>query len=226
MQNAEILGGLVLSQLINPGTPFVYSPASAVPNMQTAGYITGSPESNLINIINLQMANEFYHIPTRTMAGLTDAKTVDCQAGFETMQNYSTLMLSGSHLINECLGTLDAILTVSYEKFMIDEEMISRILRIMEGVPTSDEDFDIGIIQEIGQTGSYLMHPSTLAKCRSMWTPALSDWNDYNKWGKNGAEDIVTRGNRKYKAVLEQSPDSMLKKELRESLRRFVDSRR
>lgn len=226
LQNAEILGGMVLSQLVNPGTPFVYSPASAVPNMKTAGYITGSPESNLINIVNLQLANELYHIPTRTMAGLTDAKTVDCQAGLETMQNYFTLMMSGTHMINECIGTLDSILTVSYEKFMIDEEMMSRMLRIMEGVSTTDADFDITSIQKIGQTGTYLTQPDTIKNCRSTWVPTVSDWDSYDKWEAMGSEDIVVRANRKYKEVLKNCPESLLRDDVAEQLANFVNSRR
>lgn len=225
LQNAEILSGLVLSQLVNPGTPFVYCPASAIPNMKTAGYITGSPESNLINIVGLQLARDLYGLPTRTMAGLTDAKVVDAQAAYETMQNYFTLMLSGTHMINECMGTMDSIMTVSYEKFMIDEEMISRMLRIMEGVETTEEDFDISAIQEIGQTGSYLMHPSTASKCRSLWTPTLADWNSYAAWEAAGAEDILVRANRKYKEVLSGCPESLLSPGVNEEMSRFIASR-
>jgi trimethylamine--corrinoid protein Co-methyltransferase len=225
LQNAEILSGLVLSQLVNPGTPFVYCPASAVPNMKSAGYITGSPESNLINIVGLQLAVEKYGLPTRTMAGLTDAKVVDAQAGYETMQNFFTLMLSGTNLINECMGTMDAIMTVSYEKFMIDEEMISRMMRIMQGVETSEEDFNISCIKEVGHNGSYLMHPSTAAKCRSMWTPALADWNSYAAWESAGSEDILVRANRRYKEVLAGCPDSLLSAEQNIKLAEFVASK-
>lgn len=226
MQNAEILSGLVLAQLVSPGTPFVYCPASAVPNMKNAGYITGSPESNLINMIGLQVARDLYGLPTRTMAGLTDAKAVDCQAGYETMQNYFTLMLAGTHLINECMGTLDAIMTVSYEKFMIDEELLSRMLRIIKGIEINDEAFDISIIQEIGQTGSYLMHPTTAARCRDMWTPTIADWNSYAGWEAAGCEDILVRANRRYKKVLEGCPDSLLDAKTDKALTEFIASRK
>jgi trimethylamine---corrinoid protein Co-methyltransferase len=226
MQNAEILAGLVLTQLVSPGNPFIYCPASAVPNMRNAGYITGSPESNLINIVGLQLARELYGVPTRTMAGLTDAKMIDCQAGYETMQNLFTLMLSGTHLMNECMGTLDSIMTVSYEKFIIDEEMISRMMRIMKGVDTADEEFDISIIQEIGQAGSYLMHPSTAAKCRRMWSPEVSDWNAYAAWESSGAQDVMIRANQRYKDVLANSPDSLLDAKIDTALAAFIASKK
>jgi len=149
---------------------------------------------------------------------------VDCQAGYETMQNYFTLMLAGTHLINECMGTLDSIMTVSYEKFMIDEEILSRMLRILKGIEISEDAFDISIIQEIGQTGSYLMHPSTAAKCRDMWTPTVADWNAYAAWEKAGSEDILVRANRRYKQVLAECPDTLLDAATDDALTKFITS--
>jgi trimethylamine--corrinoid protein Co-methyltransferase len=222
LQNAEILAGLVLTQLINPGTPFMYSPASAVPNMATAAYVTGSPESNLINIVGIQLARELYKIPSRSMAGLTDAKQVDCQSGYETMQNLFMLMMAGTHLVNECLGVLDSIMTTSYEKFVLDEEMISRVRRVQAGIDTKEEELSVGIIQEVAQTGSYLMHPSTLKSCRSNWKPTLSYWGSYPDWEKRGFEDILTRANRRYKAVLAASPESVLDPSIDRELQDYI----
>ena len=210
LQNAEMLAGLVLTQLISPEMPFVYSPASAVPNMQNASYVTGSPESNMINIVGLQLAREIYDLPCRSMAGLTDAKTVDCQSGYETMQNLWMLMLAGVHLINECLGVLDSIMTTSYEKFIIDKEMISRSLTLLRGLDASDQSLAVDAIQEIGPGGNYLMHPSTLESCRSFWKPYVSFWGSHDDWVKKGSEDIRVRANREYKRILADCPDSLL----------------
>lgn len=91
-----------MTKLINPNAPVVYSPSSTAAYMKKASYSTGTPEGMLINIANLQMAQDFYHLPTRTMCGMTDAKVVDCQAGYETMQNLMMGMLSGAHIIVEC----------------------------------------------------------------------------------------------------------------------------
>ncbi len=225
LQNTEMLAGLVLTQLVNSGNPFVYSPSSAVPNMADASYVTGSPESNMINIIGLQMARDFYDLPCRAMAGLTDAKTVDCQAGYETMQNLFLLMLAGVHLINECLGVLDSIMTTSYEKFVIDEEMISRVLRVLQGIDTSDQALCRNLIREIGPFGSYLTHPSTLKSCRDHWRPTVSFWGSYADWEKKSKEDILVRANRHYKEVLERCPDTLLDPAVDQDLRSYMDSK-
>lgn len=222
VQNAEILTGLVLTQLVNPGTPFIYGPASAVPNMQNGQYITGSPESPLINIANIQLARELYRLPTRTMAGLTDAKTVDAQAGLETMQNLSLAMMGGVSIINECLGVLDSIMTNSYEKFILDQEMISRILTFMEGFQGPKGDLATEVIKEIGPRGTFLYHSSTLSRCRGTWRPLASTWNNYEKWDKDGRVDAAMSASTIYTSILAQAPPSMLDAAVEEELAALV----
>ena len=225
MQNAEILSGLVLSQMTRPGAGVIYAPASAVPNMMNAQYVTGSPESHLINIINLQMAQDLYHLPTRTMAGLNDAKVADAQAGYETMQNLMQCMLGGAGIINECLGVLDSIMTNSFEKFIMDEEMISRILRFMDGINGFHNEISTDIIDSVGPQGSFLMHPSTMMNCRGAWRPTVSDWNSFEMWEKNGSEDALTRANRIWKERLANCPDTILDADLERELEAFVAGR-
>lgn len=218
LQNTEILSGIMLTKLINPNAPVVYSPSSSVANMKKASYITGSPEGMLINIANLQMALDYYHLPTRTMCGMTDAKTVDCQAGYETMQNLMLGMLGGAHIIVQCLGVLDAIMTTSYEKFIIDEEMLDRVMRIHRGIDTGEKALAVEVIQEIGHNGTYLTHPNTFEHFRACWRPTVSDWDLYQEWQETGSEDVAIRANKRYKQILAEAPSSMLDPEVEEEL--------
>ena len=225
LQNSEILAGLVLTQLVRPGSPFIYAPASAVPNMQNAQYITGSPESNLINLANIQLAREMYQLPTRTMAGLTDAKIVDAQAGVETMQNLFQCMVGGVNIINQCLGVLDSIMTNSYEKFAVDEEMISRILRFMEGIDGARENLAIDVIRAVGPRGSFLTHPSTMQKCRNSWRPTVSNWDNFDQWAAKGEKDVVWAAGEKIKETLANCPETTLNPDLEAELDVFVQSK-
>ncbi len=226
MQNAEILSGLVLTQLVNPGVPFIYAPASSVPNMQTGQYVTGSPESNVINMANIQLARQMYHLPTRTMAGLTDAKTIDAQAGFETMQNLFQCMMGGTSIINECLGVMDSIMTNSYEKFILDEEMIARILRFMEGMTGPNQDTSVDVIKEVGPRGSFLSHMSTMKICRNAWRPTVSSWDNFDRWQGNGSEDVTMAAAEKYKKILASAPQSTLDAQAEKELAAFVQRSR
>lgn len=222
LQNCEILTGLVLTQLVRKGCPFIYAPAAAVPDMQTARYITGSPESNLINLTNIQLARDLYRLPTRTMAGLTDAKSLDIQAGVETMQNLFECMTGGVSIINECLGVLDSIMTNSYEKFVVDEEMIRRVLRFMEGVDCSKENLAVDVIRSVGPRGSYLTQPSTMQKCRSTWRPTISNWKSYDQWAAGGEVDVAQDASSKVQQILANSKESYLAPEAEEEINAFV----
>jgi trimethylamine--corrinoid protein Co-methyltransferase len=222
-QNTEILAGLVLIQLISPGSPAVYCPASTAANMKTGGYVTGPPEAFLINIANLQQALDLYHLPTRVMCGMTDAKEVDCQAGFETMQNLMMATLAGAHILHESLGVLDSVMCTSYEKFIIDQELLSRAMRICKGLDTSVEALSIDIIQERARMGEYLTHDSTLQHCRDYWTPTVSTWDSYDEWEEAGSEGLLVRANKRFKEILKSCPETLIDPDLDRDLKAYIE---
>jgi trimethylamine--corrinoid protein Co-methyltransferase len=80
------------------------------------------------------MGKEYYNLPTRSLCGMSDAKTIDCQAGFESMASALTSILSGTDMIAEAMGCLESFMATSYEKFIIDEEIIERALCIKKGL--------------------------------------------------------------------------------------------
>jgi len=112
--------------------------------------------------------------------------------------------------------------STSYEKFVIDEELISRVLRISRGIDTSDQALAMDVIQEMGQKGSYLMHPSTFEQYRNNWLPAVSDWESYEDWLAAGGEDVTARANRRYKEALQSAPETLLDPELERDLQTYL----
>lgn len=222
LQNTEILAGVTLAQLVNPGTPVVYATASTVGYMKNASYAAGAPEAMLINMPNLQMGKRFYRMPTRTMCGITHSKTVDCQAGYETMMSLMLGMMSEADIFVQCLGVLDAIMTTSFEKFIIDEELIGRVRRIRRGIELSEEALSVETIQEIGPENSYLTHMSTMKNFRQLWTPTVSDWNSYDDWSADGKKDVVERAHIRYKKILAEAPESLLDEEVDRELQGFL----
>jgi trimethylamine:corrinoid methyltransferase-like protein len=223
LQNAEILAGIVLAQLVRPGAPVVYCPSASVADMRTGGYITGSPEGMLINIANIQMGRDFYHLPVRAMPGLTDAKTVDYQAGYETMQNLMLGMLAGAHLLNESVGILDNILAVSLEKTIIDGELIARIKRICQGIEGPDEDYALDAIHEVGPGGTFLLHDDTLEHCRRRFLPLISFWGSLKEWQEAGGEEVRQRARHRVAEILDQAPATLLPADVEKDLRIYMD---
>jgi trimethylamine--corrinoid protein Co-methyltransferase len=222
LQNAEVLAGITLTQLVNPGNPVVYSNGSSVANMKNGNFISASPEMMLIHLAGMQMSLDYYHLPTRSMCGMTDAKIIDCQAGYETMQNLMVGALGGAHLVFECLGVLDAIMTTSYEKLMIDLEIVSRVIRLREGMDTSDKEQAVKVIQEMGHQGNYIAHPDTLTQFRGRWLPTLSDWQTYENWVEAGSEDVTVRANRKYKEILQNAPETLIDPAVDQALNDYI----
>jgi len=221
-QNAELLAGIVLTQLINPGNPVIYLPASTVADMSDASYITGSPEGTLIDVACLQIGNDLYELPTKAMSSITDSKVVDCQAGFETMQNIFMLLTAGTDIVSESLGVLDSIMTTSYEKFIIDLEMLGRVKRVLEGIDTSTIEKDVEVIKEVKHSGKYLTHTNTFENFKNRWRPTISCWDSYDEWKQDGSKDIVERANKKYKKILEKAPDSLIDEKLDRSLQQYM----
>lgn len=222
LQNIEILAGLTLIQLINPGNPVLYSIAANTAYMKTGSFIGGNPEGLLMDIINLQMGIDYYKLPTRILSGVTDSKVVDCQAGYETMQNLMLGVLGGGHIVVQCMGVLDAIMTTSYEKFIIDEELVRRLVRIKQGVEVSKDSLALEAIQEIGHSGSYLTHQSTFEKFRSRWMPTISGCESYSDWTTAGSEDVVIKANRKYKEILNNAPENLLDPHIDQEILKYI----
>lgn len=222
LQNVELLAGIVLTQLTRPGAPVVYATASTTGYMKYGSFAAGTPEAMLINTPNIQMGREYYKLPTRTMCGITHSKAIDCQAGFETMMSLLMGVLSGADIGVQCVGTLDALMTISLEKMIIDQEIISRALRIKEGVTFSEEALAVEAIQQIGHGGNYLTHPETFKACRSMWSPSISDWESFDGWKTAGSQDIVVRANKKVKEILASAPESLLDSHLYNDLTLYI----
>lgn len=219
-QNVEILAGLVFTQLVNPGTPVVYHPSNSVGNLRFGSSAWGSPESMLICIPNFQMAMEIYNLPTRTIAGVTTARNLDMQAVIETMQSTMMTVLSKVHLIYCCCGVLDNIMTYSFEKHVIDEEIYSRSQCVGNGISFSDESLSTAVdtIQDVAHKDMYLTHASTFKQMRERWEPSVSVWGSSTDSGT----DILANAQQVVKERLSQAPETLLAPELDKDLNAFI----
>lgn len=222
MSNAENLAALTCAQMINPGTPLVYSAGSFMVNMKNSYTVTGSPQSAVVNIAGIQMAREFYGLPSRTMAGLTDAKRIDFQAGAETMQNLTLYTMAGAHVLNECLGVMDSISTTSYEKWILDDELLDRLRVFSAGIDQVAVENCLDMMIALGPGGDYLKHPSTFQNCRSLYMPEISDWNTFEDWEKAGERDVLQIAHEKYDRILEECEAMVLQAEIDREIEAYI----
>ena len=222
LANAENLAAIACAQMINPGTPMVYSAGTFMVNMKNFYAVTGSPQSALVNIAGIQMARDYYGLPSRTMAGLTDAKRVDFQAGAETMQNLTLYTMAGAHVINQCLGVLDSITTTSYEKWILDDELLDRLRHFTAGVDRIAVENCLDMMIELGPAGDYLQHPSTFENCRSLYMPEISDWNPFEDWEKSGRQNVLNIAQEKCNRILEEHAAMVLPAEIDQEIEEYI----
>jgi len=189
LQNAEILAGLALAQLVRPGAPILYGSASAPIDMRSGGLASGAPELSILASATTQMAR-FYNLPCRAGSAVTDAHLPDAQAALESTLTLYTAARSGSNFILHC-GTLGAFISMSYEKFMIDEEICGMIRRALTPMELTDETIDLETIKAVGSGGEYLTRPKTLQRFRTEFFQAvLCNRKNYGRWLAAGGKRI------------------------------------
>ncbi|MDW7739496.1 MAG: trimethylamine methyltransferase family protein [Bacillota bacterium] len=202
LNNAESLGGLVLAQLVNKGTPTIYGSTSSIMDMRTGTYMAGSIESALINAGCAQMA-QYYKIPVYGTGGMSDSKVVDAQAGYESANTAMVVALSGCNYIHDAFGLLEFCTTLSYEKMVIDNDSVGMILRAVRGIKVDKETIANEVISDVGPGGHFLDHPHTVKHVREeFYFPRLSDRQQRSVWAEEGSKDTFERAREKAKEIL------------------------
>lgn len=223
MQNAEQLAGIVLTQLINPGNAVGYGVAACPGNMRGARYCCGSPGRVMLQIGSIEMGKRFYHLPTRTEPYTTESNTIDVQCGIESYEGSICNILSGADYQLGEIGTLDSLMTTSYEKTIIDEEITSRLFYIKNGIDVSREYAAIESIMDVGSGGTFLMEEDTVEQMHDAWYPTYTDWNrDPDKIPGDDYEYVLRKANEEWKRRLEEAPESMLDKAVEEELDAYI----
>ncbi len=223
--NAEILAIIVLTQLINPGNPVFMAPSSSFADMRTGAYSSGIPDGMLHLISHIQLCRDYYQLPARVLCGSCDSKEVDAQAGYETMQNIMTAVMAGADLVAHVSGVLEGIMTISYEKMIIDEELVRRAkYYASRNIDVSEEALSVDVIKDVGPGGTFLTHQSVYDNCRGyLFTPSISDWLNFAEWQREGAHDVVARANKVFKERLAAAPESILDSEVLADLQAYIE---
>jgi len=220
LQNAEALAGIVLTQLISPGAPVVYGCASTITDMKTAGLTIGSPEYAKFIGASAQLAS-YYDIPARAGGSLTDSLSPDTQAGYESMLTFMASIIHNVDFILHAIGILDSYMTASYEKFIIDSEIIGMVQNYQSGIAVEGETIAQEVIKNVGPGGHFLEEAHTLEHMRDFREPLLSDRSTYTS-----EENIVptkVRANEIWKEKLANFEPPYLAPRIDQKLKDFMD---
>jgi trimethylamine--corrinoid protein Co-methyltransferase len=171
--NAETLAGIAVSQMIREGTPMVYGAQSTLADMQTGAYVSASPEHVLCVRYGARLA-KFYGLPCRGGGGKSDARFVSVQSGFESMLTMLITCEEKMNIVVLSAGILDSVMAMSYEKFLLDLQIIAMAKRFVRGVHIDDDTLALDAIQEVGPGGEFLTSNHTLKFCRyEKWSAAI-----------------------------------------------------
>ncbi|MGM0414257.1 MAG: trimethylamine methyltransferase family protein [Bacillota bacterium] len=219
-QNAEILTGIVLTQLINPGTPVIYGSASSVVDLKTADLALGSPETAKMFNGTAQMAR-YYGVPCRGGGALTDSLFPDAQAGYESMLNIMSAVNNGFNFILHAAGLLENYMSMSYEKFIIDDEICGIVNNLAEGLKVDEDQLAAEEIIKIGPGGNFISTDHTFKHMKDMRLPLLSKRERY--FSDKEQPETAARASAKYEEILNNFNKPKLNAGILEKLQKYID---
>ena len=186
---AEGLSGLVIFQKKQPGAKFIFGGDATVMDMRATVYSYGAPELSALNAALADMAH-FYGLPFFCIAGTTDSKVLDAQAGLEYAISLLEATRNGCNIIHDC-GYLESGLTSSFESVLFADEVISMVKRLLRPPVFDDASVSMDLFRRVGPSGSYLMDEDTVNHFREhSWFPRFLDRRNVDAWRKEGSQEL------------------------------------
>ena len=202
-ENAEILAGITISQLLSPGLPITYWGIPHIMDPATGNISFGSPEQGLMAVAITQIA-KWYGFPVGVNVGLTDSKLPDSQNGLERGMTLLLGILAGADIFGH-MGIVGADQGASLAELIINNEMISYLRRIMKGFEVNKETIAFEVIRRVGVGGHFLEDEHTLRHFKEeLWFPSLFDRNSWELWKGKEGNSILERAVKKKEEILNE----------------------
>ena len=219
---SESMVGVVLSQLINPGTCIILGGVQSILDMRRAIYSYGAPELNVLCGGLTEMAR-YCGLPMFGTSGCTDTKTMEIQSGIEAALQIHTSMLTGANFVHDN-GYTESGKTGDIFQTVMDDEIISMARIIEQGIEVSDETLALDQIHNVGPGGHYLYEDHTMKWFRKHWRPSLMDRQSYEDWAKADEETMKDRVVKKTRDIIEnyEGPISKVPNEVRKDIEKVV----
>jgi trimethylamine---corrinoid protein Co-methyltransferase len=224
---AEALAGIALTQLIRPGCPVVLGSFLSNTDMQSGSPSFGTPESAIGILATGQIARHL-GLPWRSGGGgLTSSQTVDAQAAYEGLMTMFPTMLAGANYVMHAAGWLESGLVSSYEKFIVDIEILRMLEQTFAPLEIDEASLAFGAHAEVGSGGHFLGAAHTLERFRTcFYRPLLSSTENYERWLRNGGRDAAERAGEAWRNALDEYERPPLDDAVEAELREYVDRRR
>lgn len=222
---AEAMAGMALAQLIRPGAPVIFGINSMGLNMRTGAPIRFDESWKCVLAVG-QLARRL-GVPFRCGGSSSTSKIPDAQSGYESALYLNYSVLSGVNFLIHAAGSLELGLSISYEKFLLDCEMLGAVSRMVEGIETSDDDFALNDYAETGPGGTFLSAKHTLARYKTAFFESeLFDSLSFEQWRDAGSLDAAARANKAVKSRLSEFEPPAIDASIDEALVDFIARRK
>ena len=224
-QNAEALFCVVLTQIVRPGAPVVYGAFTSNVDMRTGSPAFGTPESVKGALASGQLARR-YGLPWRS-SNATASVVVDAQAAYESEMAVWGAVMGGVNLLYQGAGWLEGGLTASYEKLIMDAEILQMMSEVLQPIPVDEASLGLDAIAEVGPGGHFFGTAHTLERFETaFYRPILSDWRNYETWAEDGARTATERATGIWKQLLAEAAAPPLDPAAAEAIDAFVARRK
>ena len=225
LQNAEALAGLAFTQMVAPGSPAVYGGFTSNVDMKSGSPAFGTPEYMQAQHAGGQLAR-YYRIPYRS-SNVCAANTVDAQAAYESAFSLWGVVNGGANLVMHAAGWMEGGLCCSYEKIMLDIDMLQMVGEFLRPLDISTDTMAFDAIREVGPGGHFFGTEHTQQRYKTaFYSPLLSDWRNYESWDEAGRPDAMKAANRLWKQRLQQYEQPPLDAAIAEELNDYVSRRK
>lgn len=224
-QNAEALAGITLSQTVNPGCPVIYGGFTSNVDMRSGSPAFGTPEYAKTAIIGGQLARR-YNLPYRS-SNVNASNAVDAQAGYESTWALWGAINGGVNLLMHGAGWMEGGLHASYEKMVIDADLLNMAAVFMKPVEVSDASLAVDAIGRVEPGGHYFADEHTQARYQNEFlSPMVSDWRNWETWLDAGAPRADERANKIARELIASHEPPAMDEAILAELTDFVERRK
>src|SRR5579872_1398539 len=225
LAHAEALFGITLAQIVRRGAPVMYGSFTSNVDMKSGSPAFGTPEYTKAAFGAGQLARRI-GVPWRCSSA-TASNAADAQAAYESQMSLWGALLGGCHFVLHAAGWLEGGLTASFEKFILDVEMLQMFAELFQPVEASAQELAIEAIAEVGPGGHFFAAAHTMQRYRdAFYTPLVSDWRNYGAWAEDGAKSATERATTIWRQTLERFQPPPLDPATAQALTEFVERRR
>lgn len=223
-QNAEALAGLAISQIANPGAPFVYGGFTSNVDMKSGAPAFGTPEMMRTSIIGGQLARR-YRLPYRS-SNVNAANSMDAQAAYESVFALWGAVMGGVNMMKHGLGWMEGGLHTSFEKFVLDADLLQMVTEFLTPIGMTDADMAIEAMREVGPGGHFFGCEHTQSRYKTaFYNPIISDWRNFESWEEAGRPEAYGKANQIYRDMVAAYEPPPMDAAIREELDTFVARR-